>query len=391
MSPPWKHLRGTELSAYASSIDAADQWGNFAKHLAKYGTIEDFHRFVERDPKPAEKCLEVFASHPEAALDWLAQYLQNSKSDPDPKARSRAQYTVAKFVCEHTSAFGDTAHAIFEHIDLSSMERTHKVQLFKPLVYSGMHNIIEKNWEMYQPLMENLMPQDLTQHVMFSAHFGWNLHERINWHASYYKHSEELFVACCVGGLLSAAQRFYIAEKKFPVILEAFFKTANPTHKERAANCGEVLNYLWDTYPNIPWASSLDIWHVFGVSSVLDKKMAAHFKKTSPYALKQHASLLANKAIGENNLALFNVIFPHVPSDDKTEVVRCALIYRKKTVVKSLLALPDGDMLFHATLKDPAVNTETKAWAEQYYATLQRSALKKSIKTTATSTPKRKM
>ena len=392
MSPPWKHLRGTELSAYAASVHAADQWGRFANHLAKYGTIEDFHRFIERDPKPVEKCLEVFASHPQAALDWLAQYLHNSKSEPDPKARSRAHYTVAKFVCEHASVFGAAANAIFDHIDLNSMERTHKVQLFKPLVHSGMHNIIENNWEMYKPLIENLMPQDLNQHVKFSAYFGWNLHGRINWHASCYKHSEELFVACCVGGLLVAAQQFYITDKKFPVILEAFFKTANPMNKERAANCGEVLNYLWDTYPNIPWGSSLDIWHVFGVSSVLDEKMAAHFKKTSPYALKKHACVLANKAIEGNNLALLNVIVPHVPSDEKADVMHRALISRKKTIVKSLLALPEGDVLFHTTLKDPAVSTETRAWAEQWYATLQRSVLKKNIKTTTT-TPatKRKM
>lgn len=390
MSPPWKKLRGDELSAYAASIQASDQWGDFAKHLAKHGTLQDFNNFVERDRRPLEKCLAVFADHPTAALDWIVQHLQHS-TQTDPKLISQTHYTIAKFVCDNMSQLGECARAVFQHIDLKKMERVHQRGIIKPLLHSGLHHIIEQDWEMYKPLLDSFTPAQLENHVMFAAYFGFNLHERIHWSPTYYKNTEDLFVACCVGGLLQAAKNLHLSEKKHAVIVEAFVKTSNPLNKIRAANCSEVLNHLWDTYPNTPWHSSLDVWHVLGVCPTLDQKIVGYFQRTAPHALEQHVGVLACKAVEDNNTPLFNVVFPFVPSEDQTEVVARALFSRRKAILKTVLALPNGEQVFHQTLNECSLRNETRQWAENFSSTLQRRALEKSIKTIDAPQMKRKM
>lgn len=390
MGRPWKHLRGEELSAYAASIHAADQWGDFAKHLATHGSVEDFHRFVELDCKPVEKCLEVFSSNPLAALDWIKKHLNAPQSDPHQTSQTHA--FVGKFVCEHMADFGDpaTATAIFEHINFNAMTKFHKIDLFKPLVSSGMHHIVEKNWETYKPLMEGLMEKNLANYVTFSAFFGFNLHDRINWRPSYYKDKEDLFVSCCVGGLVDELKNISLSEKKHAVIIDAFCKTVNPMHRERSENFERVLNHLWDSFPNTSWYSDNNVLQaILHTSPDLTQKIVQYFQKSVPHVFHCYVNSIALKAIVYKNKSLVKTLIPLVAQSDLAEVVDCIIRRRQKYAVEAILSLPNGDRICQErfnTYKD-----ESRLWAEQAYNTLQASRLKKTLKMKGSPAPKRKM
>lgn len=390
MSRPWKHLRGEELSAYAASMHAADQWGAFAKHLAAHGTVQDFHHFVERDSKPVEKCLEVFSSNPVAALDWIKKYLNTPQSDPHNL--SRAHLFVGKFVCDHLSGFKDpkSAHAIFEHIDFAAMTKFHKIELFKPLVCGGLHFVIEKNWDTYKPLMEGLMKSKLANYVTFSAFFGFNLHDRINWRPSHYQNKHDLFVSCCIGGLVDGLKYISVSEEKHLLLIDAFCKTVNPVHRERSENFERVLNHLWDTYPNTPWHQEGRVLQAIRhTSPQLAQKIVHYFQHNAPHTLHIQANIIARKSLADKNKELFKIVAPFVGQDSLPEVVESVICYRQKFAVKTIVSLPNGDQIFAKMMT--SYKGEDRQWAEHAYNTLQASRLKKTLTIEGVSSAKRKI
>lgn len=389
MSPPWKRLRGEELSAYAASIHAANQWSPFAKHLATHGTVEDFHHFIERDRKPVEKCLEVFPSNPVAALDWIQKYLTTPQSDPHNLSQSHL--LVGKYVCEHMSSFEkQTADAIFEYINFDALTKFHKLDLFKPLVSSGMHHVVEKHWGAYKPLIENLMKSRLEGFVTFSAFFGFNLHDRINWCPLHYQKKQDLFVSCCIGGLVDELKYINISEEKHLLLIDAFCKTVNPIHRERSQNFESVLNYLWDTYPNTPWYEDGRVLQAIRhTSPQLTQKIVNCFQNNAPHILRIQGNILACKSLGEKNKDVFNAMVPFVGLDDLPEVVGTIIRHRQKFAVKTIVSLPNGDQMFAKTMT--SYKGEDRQWAEHAYNTLQASRLKTTVKAQGVSTAKRKM
>lgn len=389
MSPPWKRLRGEELSAYAASIHAADQWGDFAKHLATHGTVEDFHHFVERDCKPVEKCLEVFSSNPLAALDWIQKYLTTPQSDV--YNLSQSHLFVGKYVCEHMSSFENkTADAIFEHINFETMTKLHKVELFKPLISSGMHHIVEKHWGAYKPLIENLMKGKLESFVTFSAFFGFNLHDRINWRPNPGQHKHDLFVACCIGGLVDGLKYISPSEKKHVLIIDAFCKAIDPIHRERSEKFETILNHLWDHYPNTPWHDDHRVLYAIRhTSPQLEQKILNHFQQKANYILRHHAAAIVLQAITHKNKSLVNTLLPLMDQQHFSEVIDCIILRRQKYAVETVLSLPNGDQVFRDHLS--AYKGENLQWGEHTYNTLQASRLKKTLKTQNAPAPKRKM
>lgn len=349
MGHPWKHLRGEELSAYAASIHAADQWGNFAKHLAAHGKVEDFHRFVERDCKPVEKCLEVFSSHPVAALDWIKKYLQTPQSDTHNMSQSH--FFVGKFVCDHMAYFGNrtTANTIFDHINFEGLQNTHKIQLFKPLVSSGMQHIVERNWELYQPLFQN-MNDKVADYVVFGAFFGFSFKHRINWRPSYYKHKEDLFVACCVGGLMDTAKEMQLPNTKHNVILDAFLRTLHPPGS-RAKNFKSVLKCLWESYPETPWHTDERILStVLHAPPQLSEKIIDYFHRHAPGTVEKRAGSIACKAIERKNLRLLNLITPFISIKALPEVIYFTVGEHNESIIEVLIELPEGDKVFKDSL-----------------------------------------
>lgn len=389
MSPPWKRLRGEELSAYAASVHVADQWGAFAKHLAIHGTVQDFHHFVERDRKPVEKCLDVFSSNPVAALDWIKKYLNAPQSDE--YNLSQAHLFVGKYVCEHMSSFqNQTADTIFEHINFDALTKVHKTDLFKPLVSSGMHHVIEKNWNAYKPLIEGLMKSKLENFVNFSAFFGFNLHDRINWRPSDYQKKQDLFVSCCIGGLVDELKYLRVSEEKHLILIDAFCKTVNPIHREHSQNFERVLNYLWDTYPNTHWHEDGRVLQsIRHTSPQLTQKVVHYFQHNAPHTVRIQASIIACKSLADKNKNLFTVMAPFVGQDALPEVIDSIICHRQKCAVKTIVSLPNGDQIFAKMMT--SYKGEDRQWAEHAYNTLQASRLKRTVKAQGVSTAKRKM
>lgn len=393
MSKEWKHLRGAQLSAYATSVQASDQWHDFVKHLAKHGNEQDFHNFINGSFQPLLKCLEVFDSHPAAAFLWVQQYVeQQTRQSNNPKEISATHYAIASFACENPDGFSTvSSNEILNLVDWRAMDPIKQKFLIKDLVANRWSHVIEQNWEMYKPIFEKMMPIDCQQHVMFCAHFGFDLHARINWRPSTPLQSKDLFIACCVGGLLNSIQDLHFPEHRHNVIIKAFEKTASDLEMGTSAqNIQNVLNYLWEAYPNTPWHRSSNLLPVLTAADpLLMQKVIDHVHINEPTKLTSLAHKIALEAIDKKSTALFKAIAPHLLSEHHSEIIIASVNARQTAMVKQLLNKPGIADVFHTTVQ--TCKPKSQEWAQNLYNTLQRSVLHKTTKSAGANHAKRKM
>lgn len=282
MNNKWENLRGQDLSAFITNeftnefIKNTDQEPHdFYKHLGQYGTVEDFNNVMEeyRQHCPYShtfgQSLSLAKHFPQAAKQWLIAELPKVPSSYD----AHAQYAIV------ISVIYGLSKDFLDFANFNKMSFAHFDYLFLELVRTNLKDVVETHWDLFVPSMVNRTDQK----VIEAAAVGLDLAPRINWQPTE-KNSEEYFMCCCQGGLLDNAKNIKVSSSS-PAIGAAFRSTLD-SHPQ---NMEEVLEYLWETYPDTPWYKEKNILSkVYRESPSFVPRFIEHFKIHAPGMLPEN-------------------------------------------------------------------------------------------------------
>lgn len=376
MMKQWKTLRGTQLSDFATTAQAQILGADFALHVAKHGTQQDYHAFINASTTPLDTCTEYFFASPFASSAWLISHLQQSK---DPYAHVNAALYILG-VMGNLSEEKCDPYEILAHINFANMPQEENLGVFHALVYAGAFEIIRDNWGVY----EKAIHEDVEENVIFSAQWGLDIRTRVDWQPVTSAQTHAYFTACCRGGLLERVKELNVGANEQRLVLESFeLSLYNPY-------ASEVREYLWEAYPNIKWHQYELILHgIEKIAPPLQKKVLDHFQQHSTRFQDVACALICGN-LRTPRQPLFDILYPYITAGIN-KIMLVAIESRKKSVLKKLLQRPGSEKIFKNVLV--FAEPHNHAWALEVHAEVQNKKLAKSVglKKTGHSSAPRKM
>lgn len=360
----WKTLRGTELSEFAATAHAQALGADFALHVAKYGTQQDYHTFLNASSNPWETCTELFLASPLASSAWLISHL---KTSTDPYTHLNAALYILSDV-ETLLKENCDPYEILACVDFANIPEEENVGVFHALVYAAAFDLIREHWGVYEKAIQN----NLAENVLFAAQWGLDIRTRVSWNPTTPDETHAYFTACCRGGLLQRVKELAIDPQECRLLRNSFvLSIPNPY-------AYEVLQHLWSTYPNTNWhQEELILNAVCNIAQPLRKQVMDHFAAHRPTVSQNIFTSLATAAIRERNTDVYTSVFPYIASKNYPQLLRTAILHRHKSVLKKLLQHPKASKLFDKAL---SVSEPTnQQWALQVHGEVQNKTLTNAI------------
>lgn len=366
----WINLRGTELAAFAASSQVLKEGEIFIGHLEKYGTPTDFNNAINQHEQPLAHCIKVYERFPQAAEQWLVnelkQYAFNNHTDTD---------SVYSLVVRAVT-FNTVSPKILQHVRFNYMSVEGLEAVFPSLLQCNLKAIVEENWDAFKKIMH----ENSAAKVMEAAAVGLDLAAKLNWHPTP-TNQDEYFVCCCKGGLLEQIKNLKITNPK--TICDAFVASAIV----KPANAPEVLNYLWDTYPNTPWHERNILQWMYTVCTPLTHKVMAHAQTHAPAAFGEMAYNIACNAALRKQTQYVKLFIPHVHPSLHCDVAETAVHKKDKPTLRAIMQTQGVNICPH-TLMDRM--PDRVVWLERFFNDEQAKVLQKNI-AGSTISRKRKM
>jgi len=371
----WKTLRGAELSNFAISARAQALGADFALHAAKYGTQQDYHAFINASSNPLETCTELFLASPLASSAWLISHLQTSK---DPYTHLNAALHILSNV-ELLLKENCDPHKILAHVDFANIPEEENLGVFHALVYAAAFDLIRDHWDVYEKAIQD----NLGENVMFAAQWGLDIRTRVVWEPKNPGETHAYFTACCRGGLLERVKQLSIDPEERRLLRNSFvLSISNPY-------AYDVLEHLWDAYPNTHWHQEDLILHATcNIAQPLRKKVIDYFIKQRPDVAQQILTELACAAISNRNTDVYKSVFPYIATSNYSQLLCTSIEYRNKTVLKQLLQHPKVIQSFNKTLSQSEPTNQQ--WALEVRAQVQNKTIAQAVGVKKGSQPKRR-
>lgn len=371
MSQRWKYLQGDKLAAFAASPKVLQETPNLIAHIAKHGTVDDFNNVINQHQTPVKYCTQVYRRFHQAAEQWLLNALSAEEDT------ALTHYEVVRGVLSN-----DVPKKFLPHINFTLLSEDQLENVFLPLLRNDLKEHIIKNWKVFAPVASNT--SNSNQKVCEAAAKGWDLAALVNWSPTS-DNRNLYFKCCCQGGLLEQAKRSPNAPT-FEVVGRAFIETCIKHPK----NAEDVLNYLWNTFPNTPWHVFSQIMsRVCTVSPTMTEKMITHFETHNAQGLKEEAREISCFAAAHGKVDLMHQFLPYVHPTLHHEVVANAIECKNKDALKSLLALPGDTLHWEYVLQ--FLTPWSRQVLEEYKNVEQAKLLSAAIVPSTIHTPKRKM
>lgn len=357
----WKTLRGTDLSEFSTTARAQDLGADFALHVAKYGTQQDYHAFLNASATPLDTCTEYFLASPSASSAWLISHLKTSK---DPYSHLSAAhhilYNVETLLTENCDPY-----KILAYVDFTNIPEDENLGVFHALVYAAAFDLIRDHWDLYEKAIQN----DVGENVMFAAQWGLDIRTRVNWKPTTLDETHTYFTACCRGGLLQRVKELAIDPNDKKLLRNSFvLSISNPY-------AYEVLEHLWNTYPNTNWyQEGLILNAVCNITQPLRTKVIDHFVKHHPNVSHNILTTIASTAICDRKSDIYKFVFPYIPVKNYPQLMRTAILHRHKKVLQELLQGPKASQLFNKALSGSEPTNQQ--WALEVFAEVQNKTLK---------------
>lgn len=352
----WRGLRGEDLSLYIAGPLKTYECSRFAMYIQKFGTQQDFSNWIANHPQPDVSICRMFSFAPDFAKVWLSDYLKTNTT-------GEQHYNILKDLSYHSHLYKDPlpqALEMLQQIKLDAIDPENNWSVFNILHLGNQYHLIEKHWDLFQ----DEIPDPVDSFLADAAHHGCDLHDKLNVVPA---KPLEYFESCCAGGLLHRAQQYAPAASQVKVInsglLEALLYKNDPQ--------GDLLEYLWETYPTQPWHKKKEIFkHIANAPEHFVEKMVAHFQRHDPHTVQEHISNLTSAALNEEKYQIVNIFLPHL-NEAQTEEVFSRVIFHKIQKGLEFLLHPnlqntiDQSQFFNAVKK--CWNEEAKSWAEEIY------------------------
>jgi len=360
----WKTLRGSELSEFAATARAQALGADFALHVAKYGTQQDYHTFLNTSTTPLDTCTEYFLAWPSASSAWLISHLKTSK---DPYSHLNAAHHILANV-ETLAEENCDPYEILACVDFANIPEDENIGMFHALVYAAAFDVIRDHWGVYEKAIQN----NVAENVIFAAQWGLDIRTRVNWAPATPGETHAYFTACCRGGLLSRVKELSIGPQERQLLRKSFvLSTPNPY-------AHEVLEHLWEAYPDTYWhQEELILRSACKIAQPLRQKVIEHFVKQSPALAQQILTELACGAVSSRNKDIYKSVFSYIPVENYSQLLRTAIDHRSKTVLKQLLQHSKTSKLFNKVLGE--TEPTNHCWALEVLAQVQNKTLTQSV------------
>lgn len=360
----WKTLRGTDLSEFSTTAHAQALGADFALHVAKYGTQQDYHAFLNASTTPLDTCTEYFLASPLASSNWLISHLKTSK---DPYTHLNAAHHILANV-ETLLKENCDPYKILACVDFANIPEGENLGVFHALVYAAAFDLIREHWDLYEKDIQN----DVGENVLFAAQWGLDIRTRVNWEPTTPDETHAYFTACCRGGLLQRVKELVIDSNDKKLLRNSFvLSIPNPY-------AHEVLEHLWDTYPNTNWhQEDLILRSAGNIAQPLRKKVIEYFVKQSPDLTQQILTALACGAVSSRNTDIYKSVFPYISVENYSQLLRTTIDHRNKTVLKQLLQHPKTSKLFNKVLGE--TEPANHCWALDVQSQMQNKTLKNAV------------
>lgn len=360
----WKTLRGPELSEFATTASAQDLGADFALYVAKYGTQQDYHAFLNASTTPLDTCTEFFLASPSASSSWLISHLKTSK---DPYTHLNAAHHILSNV-ETLLTENCDPYEILACVDFTNIPEDENLGVFHALLYAAAFDLIRDHWDVYEKAIQN----NVAENVLFAAQWGLDIRTRVNWEPTSQGDTHAYFTACCRGGLLSRVKELSIDPQERKLLRNSFVLSISNAYAY------DVLEHLWEAYPNTHWYQEDLILHaVYNIAQPLRAKVIDHFVTQRPNVAQEILTTLASSAVSNRNTDVYKAIFPYVPVKNYPKLVQTAILHRHKSVLKNLLQHPKVVQLFNKTLSESEPTNQQ--WALEVFAQVQNTKLSKAL------------
>lgn len=369
----WSGYRGETLTAFAKSgpkFDTGKEIQDFASHLEKYGTADDFAAWAATDPSfwLRYSAMGLLAQCPTVSSPVLIHTLENSL-DRDLHGTVAHEMLRLAPVQEHRPVVQN----VLNHVNYSLCSSSVLHSLVHNLMRGRFFDVMEKKWSVFEPTLK----QDLQQNILDAARLGWDLRSKIEGTPS--NHSK-YFEDCCEGNLLHRVQELAGKPIKTASITRGFYKAAQNHHES-------VVRHLWDTYPNTPWHGDQEATSVLtaaiDVSWEMGQKILEHHQRHYPELIFTMRGTLMQQAIRRNNPQLFAFLEPHTNKTEWFSLYKEAVVCEFEKAVVMLLRRPDSHPSFHSALnefRNDYRNWTTQIqWAENIYSHHQKGVLSAEI------------
>lgn len=370
MSAAWEHLRGKDLSAFIAQNLAGNENEEFAQHLERYGTVNDFNAWIHHPNK------QISVSLARSFLPYcpsLAQHILIDALDNDLSATIHLDVCVDLCNIENPDP---AIENIRSHINFEKTPHESRAGLFIMLLRAGWVETITAHKDVFAPAVAS-NPDHM---CIAAAHAGWDLAEHFD---IIPPSNSDYFLACCVGGLIDRAQQCAIDpcdhQKLFSALtLSLYRKNAlNPSNHNS-------VEYLWDAYPNTPWHKHPQILNFAYEAPVsVLPKIIEHFKAHTPKRLKKYAIGLACRCIEHNDHERFDLFYPLLAPTQHYNVFYTAIVNQNQQILLQLLKQPKGVQNFMKSLEQ--CEDGEQQWGTAFYSQYQNQVLQNFLHNTPTS------
>lgn len=376
----WKDLRGDRLSAFASGPLKTHESKAFALHLMQYGTQQDFSNWIGNHSQPCLSACKMLFDAPDFAKVWLIDQLEINLH-LDPTSASYVHHNVLIHLMKHHSTLNQDlslpALEVLDHIKFDAIHPSDRAAAFNVLLQAKLFDRIEAHWNIF----EQTVREKPRTFLPFTAFMGWDLHDKLDVTP---EEPLQYFIGCCAGGLLHRVKQYPAQPSKVIEIGQALVQTAY-SNKDKPKIMAEILEYLFDTYPNQPWYKTVETLATLVVyaPAPYPQKIIDHFSQNAPDILKQQAEFLACHAIYNKKHKLLDVLFPYVDPSDHYKLFDNALINKRKLALKTLLSKCTENNTGHESFFKALDGGGSKrnSWANEVYAAYQKDVLNSKLQT----------
>lgn len=143
-------------------------------------------------------------------------------------------------------------------------------------------------------------------------------------------------IECCKNGLLEQLpQLSFTAE----TVGEAFLATLIAQPK----NAPDILNYLWETHPQVSWSTQLILSRVVLFAPKLAPKIFAHAFETEPQRLRLVARNIAFHALRSDTPHLLTMVLPYLSASALRELITHACQNKQLPLAKRVVEVYPAD------------------------------------------------
>lgn len=360
MTETWQHLRGKDLSDFSNTGQAQALGVDFAVHLAKFGSEQDYHNFINTSHTPLETCMEMLPAFPSASSSWLVCHLQQST---DYQTHLNTALHILSCMEDLIKEKCDP-YALFRHVDFANFPEQQCLLMFKHLIAGGAFEVVRDHWNVY----EKVVHDDVGGSVVFAANWGFDLRTLLSWAPVTLCETHSYFTACCRGGLLDRVKEVSIDPSEHSLLRNSFVWSMDKP------NAYGVLEYLWNTYPNSLWHKEEAIlYRGCKMAHPLRTKIIDYFATERPKFSQKALTIFACDAICESDKDVYNSIFSYISVKNYPKIMCTAIEQRNKSVLNILLKHPKSFKLFNQALSDLA--TQHHLWALEFFAQVQNKTL----------------